>query len=141
MKTHKLQSDTLFDFANRLRLEREKLGFSSQAKIAEICGVNKDVWGRYERGTSIPNAETLLIFMELGADINYLFTGITHEKMSNQPYPSDSDMELDLAEKYLIESYRNINSRHKLFLDRVIIPAIYFFLLPYLKKGDTDGNQ
>lgn len=54
---------------------------------------------------------------------------------------SKKKMELTLVEQYLIEAYRTINPRYKSFLDNVVIPAIYFFLLPYLKQGDTDGDQ
>lgn len=83
------------DFGNRLKEERKKLGFSSQAEVAEKCGVVKDVWGRYERGTSIPNGETLLAFMNLGADINYLFTGEASDKeITELPYLSDTEQDL-----------------------------------------------
>lgn len=92
------------DFANRLKEERKNIGFSSQVEVAEKCNVVKDVWGRYERGTSSPTAETLLLFMEQGADIPYLFTGRRSDELYSQPYLSDS-------EKDLLFLFRNIENK------------------------------
>jgi transcriptional regulator with XRE-family HTH domain len=59
----------------RLQDERKRLGFS-QADAAAQCGVSREVWGRYERGAAVPGGEVLYAFAHLGADIQFILTGI-----------------------------------------------------------------
>lgn len=58
-----------------LKDERKRLGLS-QAEAAETCGVSREIWGKYERGLTMPGSEALYAFANFGADIQYVFTGI-----------------------------------------------------------------
>lgn len=60
--------------ANRLKSERKRLGFN-QASIAELCGISREVWGRYERGIAVPGGNVLLSFAINGANVQYILTG------------------------------------------------------------------
>ncbi|TDK65999.1 helix-turn-helix transcriptional regulator [Sapientia aquatica] len=61
-------------FANCLKEERKRLGLT-QANAAELVGVNRETWGRYESGKIMPGTEVLIAFTYAGADANYLLTG------------------------------------------------------------------
>lgn len=83
-------------FSSRLREERGRLGYS-QAQVSEICGVSREVWGRYETGKTMPGADVLLKFTEEGADILYLMTGsrIRHENKMSQGLTTYSREDVD----------------------------------------------
>jgi phage repressor protein C with HTH and peptisase S24 domain len=69
--------------APRLKKEREKLSLS-QAEMAEICGISRETWGKYERGQMTPGGDVLISFAAAGADVQYVLTGTQsvnkHEK-------------------------------------------------------------
>lgn len=58
----------------RLRSERERLGFT-QNDVSGICGISREMWGKYERGVAIPGGEVLAAFAKAGANIQYILTG------------------------------------------------------------------
>ncbi|UWS32135.1 helix-turn-helix domain-containing protein [Erwinia pyrifoliae] len=60
--------------ANRLKFERKRLGLN-QASIAELCGVSREIWGKYERGAAVPGGNVLRSFAINGANIQYVLTG------------------------------------------------------------------
>ncbi len=68
MSTHNVNIYTL------LKEERKRLGFS-QADLAAKCGVSREMWGKYERGDSLPGAEVFQYLIKEGADVNYILTG------------------------------------------------------------------
>lgn len=68
MKNNSLIGDFLKD-------ERKRLGLS-QAEAAEKCGVSREIWGKYERGITMPGSEALYAFAHYGADMQYVFTGV-----------------------------------------------------------------
>ena len=59
---------------DRLREEREKLGFS-QASFAEITGAHRKSQGNYEQGERMPDAAYLAAIAAAGADVLYILTG------------------------------------------------------------------
>lgn len=63
------------EIGERLKAERKKLG-DSQVIFAEKCGVTKASQINYEKGKRQPDAFYLLKAAELGADINFILTGI-----------------------------------------------------------------
>ncbi|OON40792.1 transcriptional regulator [Izhakiella australiensis] len=65
-----------FDFhcANRLKNERKRLGFN-QAAIADLCGISREIWGKYERGNAVPGGNVLCSFALNGANVQYILTG------------------------------------------------------------------
>lgn len=63
---------TLFE---RLKSERERLGFT-QAQLAEFTGHSRKTQIRYETGERSPDGNYFAEIAKLGADINYLVTGV-----------------------------------------------------------------
>jgi transcriptional regulator with XRE-family HTH domain len=59
---------------NRLREERERLGFS-QSSFAEITGAHRKSQGNYELGERMPDAAYLAAIAAAGADVLYILTG------------------------------------------------------------------
>lgn len=61
-------------FGDRLKAERERLNLSQQ-DAAHICGVRREMWGKYERGQVEPGAFVIEHLTTHGADPLYLFKG------------------------------------------------------------------
>jgi transcriptional regulator with XRE-family HTH domain len=61
-------------FCYRLAEERKRLGLS-QSKVASDCGVSREMWGKYERGSATPGCDVIARFAGLGADAIYILTG------------------------------------------------------------------
>ena len=55
---------------------RKSLGLTQQA-AADKFGVTRVTWGQCERGNAMPSGEVLSELALLGADVNYILTGIT----------------------------------------------------------------
>jgi transcriptional regulator with XRE-family HTH domain len=64
--------------AARLKSERLKLN-KKQAEAAGLCGVSREMWGKYERGLATPGGEVLFSFAAAGADMHYILTGETKQ--------------------------------------------------------------
>lgn len=62
--------------SERLAKERRKLGMQ-QKDAAEIADVSRDMWGRYERGVSMPAAVVLAKFASAGADVRFVLDGVS----------------------------------------------------------------
>src|SRR5487761_2579324 len=62
------------DFCARIKSERERLNLSQQS-AADVCGVRREVWGKYERGAVEPGAFVIGQFIAHGADPLFLYTG------------------------------------------------------------------
>jgi len=60
----------------RLKLERERLGFS-QGDFAEVGGIQRTTLFNYEKGIRSPDAAFLSCIADKGADVLYVVTG-TH---------------------------------------------------------------
>ncbi|MCR3679658.1 MULTISPECIES: helix-turn-helix domain-containing protein [Citrobacter] len=60
--------------AIRLKNERKRLGFN-QASIAELCGISREIWGKYERGAAVPGGNVLCSFALNGANVQFILTG------------------------------------------------------------------
>lgn len=58
----------------RVKEERKRLGLT-QEEAAEKCGIRRQQWIRYEKGTSEFDGEALRNFGEAGASISYILTG------------------------------------------------------------------
>jgi len=62
------------EFENRLAIERKRLGLSQQA-AADVCGVSREMWSKYERGAGAAGSEVIFAFVNHGADPLYLYKG------------------------------------------------------------------
>lgn len=60
---------------DRLREEREQLGFN-QTAFGAVGGVQKQAQLRYEKGERFPGADYLAAVARVGADVQYIVTGI-----------------------------------------------------------------
>lgn len=78
---------------DRLKETRKNMGLS-QAAIAEICGVKRETWSRYESGSMSPGMEVLTAIAVAGADVQYILTGVR------------SSVALVPDERLLLERYR-----------------------------------
>lgn len=72
---------------SRLRTARKALP-RKQDEMAAICGVSREMWGKYERGVAIPGGEVLAKVAATGVDVLYILTG-THSAMQAQDALSD----------------------------------------------------
>jgi len=61
--------------AARIREERKRLLFATQAQLAEQLGVSPGSVHNYESGKRSPDAEFLAAFASAGADVLYILTG------------------------------------------------------------------
>ena len=86
-------------FANRLKVERKKLGLT-QSQLAEKCGITREMWGKYERGVALAGSEVLFSLSEIGVDIGFLFSGVRSVPLTE-------------TETALLEDYRESNEQGK----------------------------
>lgn len=59
---------------SRLKSERKRLSLN-QADAAALCGVSRETWGKYERGSMVPGGDVLFSFAINGANVQYILTG------------------------------------------------------------------
>lgn len=74
--------------SDRLRLERERLGFAQPA-FAALVGASKKTQGRWESGQSAPDADALAQWAQVGLDPLFVLVG-----RRSVAAPSVSDAEL-----------------------------------------------
>ncbi|WP_425319602.1 helix-turn-helix domain-containing protein [Cellvibrio mixtus] len=91
-----------------LRGELLRLGLN-QAQVAEKTGVSRKMWGRYERGGGIPGGEVLFSFALIGADIQFVMTGMR----------SDSSIALTPREVALVNNFKNMLDEDKCAIERL----------------------
>lgn len=70
-----LNENFLLSRGERVREERERLGFTQQ-QAADICSVSRVQWGKYERGINGIDGKVLLEFQKIGADAGYILSGM-----------------------------------------------------------------
>lgn len=69
-----MNSTFLDDKPSRIKSERKRLGLT-QEQAAEKCGILRQQWIRYEKGTSEFDGESLRKFGDAGANIGYILNG------------------------------------------------------------------
>lgn len=97
----------------RVRLERKRLGYTQQA-IADLCGVHRVQWGRYERGEQGLDGEPLRKFGELGANIGYILTGqklTSNAKLIGEVKPIENTFDKD--ETRLVSLFRDMTEAQR----------------------------
>ncbi|HFK1634811.1 helix-turn-helix domain-containing protein [Klebsiella oxytoca] len=67
--------------ATRLKSERARLKLS-QIQVSGLCGVSREMWGKYERGAAVPGGDVLASFANNGGDIQYVLTGNRSNSLS-----------------------------------------------------------
>ena len=86
------QSGIQSSIGQRLRSERRRLRLT-QVYAADLVKVCKQTWGEWETDKTSPNAVTLALFAQVGADVLFIVTG--------EPTPLAP---LDLASRRLLHA-------------------------------------
>lgn len=63
---------------DRIKLERQRLK-KTQQEIADICGVSRETWSRYEAGKLEMGKDVYKKFIDANADADFLVTGIAKD--------------------------------------------------------------
>lgn len=101
----------------RVKEERKRLGLTQQ-EAADICGVHRVQWGRYERGEQGFNGTSLNKFAEAGADPVYILTGLRQDAQAQAlfranmlaPYWRDGE-EVPEDERFQLALNAEVNRR------------------------------
>ncbi len=81
---------TKMSLGERLREERERLGFS-QADFAELVGASRKSQIRWEKDESAPSADSISLWANVGLDVLYLITGQAQKSSSKTQKSSEID--------------------------------------------------
>ncbi|HCL4186267.1 TPA: helix-turn-helix domain-containing protein [Pseudomonas aeruginosa] len=92
-------------FGERLRAERERLGFSQQ-EFADICGVTMRTQRNYEKGDRQPDASYLAALTKAGGDVLFVLTGL-RQGATTQPPAQEQEAPLTPEERALLDNYRH----------------------------------
>ncbi|CAE15827.1 MULTISPECIES: helix-turn-helix domain-containing protein [Photorhabdus] len=80
--------------AARLKKERKRLSLK-QDEAAQMCGVSREMWSKYERGVAVPGGDVWVAFALAGANVQFILTGT-----------SSSNVVLSPDESELVQYYR-----------------------------------
>jgi transcriptional regulator with XRE-family HTH domain len=127
----------------RFREEREKLGFS-RAELANQCGKTPQAIGEYERGISFPGGGMLVSYAGLGADIQYILTGVhsvnlhqvAEEAGSYNVGKTEGVGTLSVGEQVLVKKYRQLPPTK-----RTHAQAVVDALASTVEKKDKTGDD
>lgn len=97
---------------DRLREERERLGFSQPA-FAALAGTTKKSQIDYEKGQTFPKANYLEVIAAEGADIQYIITG-----RRSKPITASNP-----REAALLDNYRHCAEEDRATIERVALNA------------------
>ena len=93
----------------RLEEERKRLQLS-QEMVSTLCGVSREMWGKYERGLSVMGSDVLYNFSLSGADVLYILTGLRNEQTAKTT-----------QEISLLRAFRLLTPDQKTNLTRLVI--------------------
>jgi transcriptional regulator with XRE-family HTH domain len=106
---------------DRLREERERLGFSQPA-LAGLAETTKKSQIDYEKGTTFPKANYLEVVAKVGVDVQYVITGVRSASLMGD-------------EALLIEGFRQMDAETK---KRTL--AMVYGGTPPAPKFNVQGN-
>ena len=92
-------------FGNRLKEQRKKLGLT-QAQAAEKAGIERETWGKYERGIFMPSGDVLISFLSIGINVSDLFAIKDTFRQPEMVFLSNEEQEL-------LDNYRNSTDKSK----------------------------
>lgn len=122
------------NFYERLKLARKEMGLS-QAAAAEICGVKRETWSRYESGLMSPGMEVLAAIAAAGADVQYILTGLrtTTTEGVTETRAGYKVVSVTQREATLLDNYRHVPAEEdKRAIDRMALLAA---------KADKDETE
>ena len=111
-------------FGNRLKEQRKKMGLT-QADAAQKAGIERETWGKYERGVFMPSGDVLISFLSMGINVSDLFAA---EEPFRQP-----ETILSAEEQELLTQFRQLNQDGK--------TAIFSMLFALLPKKAAENHQ
>lgn len=95
----------------RLREARKETG-KNQDEIALLCGVSREMWGKYERGVAIPGGEVLAKIALAGMDVVFVLTG-----QRSQPVAAPA---LSKEEEALLDNYKHADDEGRRAAQQVL---------------------
>jgi len=101
------------EFHDRLREERERLGYT-QVAFAALTGAAKNSQLNWEKGHSFPNAATLATWAKVGLDVSYVVTG-------KRSVPIEETM--NAKEQALLDVYRHVPTQQRKFIEDAVTMA------------------
>lgn len=90
---------TYFSLGERLKAERERLGYT-QPEFAELVGASKRTQIGWEQGRSVPDANALAVWFAEGLDVGFVLSGKRSDVATSRHLPPD--------EQLLVEAYRGL---------------------------------
>ncbi len=104
---------------DRIKSERKRLGFKTQADLAEKCGVDRISWNKYENEKMTMGDSVFKAFVQLGADGQFLLTGIQATDIDKQRATAmltagDSDLDQHVF-KMMEDGAKVLNKRQQLY--------------------------
>ena len=82
-------------FSDRLRIERERLGYS-QRKLAAALGITQQTQFKYEKSQSVPNLDYLDAIQELGFNVQYVLGFEGPDRLKDSPLKVSDVVELSV---------------------------------------------
>lgn len=92
-------------FGSRLKEQRKKLGLT-QAEAAQRAGIERETWGKYERGIFMPSGDVLISFLGMGINVGILFS----IDETDEPLPNNT---LTAEEQQLLNCYRRSTGKDR----------------------------
>jgi hypothetical protein len=86
--------------------------------VAQICGVSREMWGKYERSKAAMGTEVLSRFTEAGADAVFILTG-----QRIVPVPSNEQTRISRRESAMLDNYRACDEEDRKAIDRIALSA------------------
>ena len=83
----------------RLKAARNGLG-KSQDEMAAMCGVSREMWGKYERDIAMPGGDVLIKIALAGVDLNHLLTGQRSQPLAPEARPTVSEGDRILLDNF-----------------------------------------
>lgn len=99
------------NLSGRIREARKHIGLSA-SEAADLAGLTRKSWERYELDKNEPKASSLAVLVDNGIDASWLLTGrgsMLRSEVQDQARVIDADLLRTILEE--IESYRSQNNR------------------------------
>ena len=80
-----------------------------------MCGVSREMWGKYERDIAMPGGDVLIKIALAGVDLNHLLTG-----QRSQPMPAAATLRPDQAA--LLDNYEHSDEVARQAAQRLLDP-------------------
>lgn len=93
-----------FPFAERVRKARKSRDLS-QVDAANLVGISREMWGKYERGVAHPSGDVIARMNGAGFDVAYILGGAELDAINDASKLTKADLaRMDIAPNALIAS-------------------------------------